>query len=91
VELLFPILNSSLVRRLRDKVIKTCLSDNCKARMGRPDGTYEFAPVDGEKAFDSQSWFLRNDDAESISQAESLAPQGLTRLRPYGAGYRRPA
>jgi polyphosphate kinase len=60
VELLFPILNTAIVRRLRDTVLKTCLSDNVKARIGRPDGGYEFAPVNGEGAFDSQGWFIKN-------------------------------
>ena len=60
VELLFPILNNAILRRLRDTLLKTCLSDNRKARFGRPDGGYEFAPVDGAGSFDSQAWFIRH-------------------------------
>jgi len=60
VELLFPILNNAILRRLRDTLLKTCLNDNRKARIGRPDGGYEFAPVEGAGSFDSQAWFTRH-------------------------------
>jgi polyphosphate kinase len=58
VELLFPILDSAIVRRLRDSILKKCLADNRKARLGRSNGTYEFMPVDGAGAVDSQAWFI---------------------------------
>jgi len=60
VELLFPILNTTIVRRLRDTVLKTCMTDNRRARIGKADGTYEFAPVEGPKSLDSQSWFIHH-------------------------------
>jgi polyphosphate kinase len=58
VELLFPILDKKLVCRLRDWVLEKYLSDNVKARTGRPDGTYDFAPETGAQAVDSQEWFI---------------------------------
>jgi polyphosphate kinase len=60
VEILFPILDSALVRKLRDSVLEKCLEDNNKARMGKPDGTYEFAPINGVGAVDSQAWFIQH-------------------------------
>jgi polyphosphate kinase len=60
VELLFPILNSAILRRLRDTLLKTCLNDNRRARIGRPDGGYGFSPVDGAGSFDSQAWFIKH-------------------------------
>ena len=60
VEILFPLLNPRIVRRLRDGVLEKCLADNRKSRAGRPDGVYEFLPVNGSGAVDSQAWFLRH-------------------------------
>jgi polyphosphate kinase len=60
VEILFPILDAAIVRRLRDSVLKKCLSDNHKARIGKPDGTYEFMPINGAGSVDSQAWFIRH-------------------------------
>lgn len=60
VEILFPLLDAKIVRRMRDAVLEQCLHDNRKARIGRPEGTYGFAPVNGAGAFDSQAWFIRH-------------------------------
>ena len=60
VEILFPILNPRIVRRLRDGVLEKCLADNRKSRAGRPDGVYEFLPVNGAGSVDSQAWFIRH-------------------------------
>src|SRR5579863_8578845 len=60
VELLFPILDSAIVRRLRDSILKRCLGDNRKARLGRSNGTYEFMPVEGAGSVDSQGWFVEH-------------------------------
>jgi len=40
VETLFPILKSSIIRTIRDKILAVYLADNVKARSMRPDGTY---------------------------------------------------
>jgi polyphosphate kinase len=58
VEILFPLMNARIVRRLRDGVLEKCLADNRKSHAGRPDGVYEFVPVNGDGAVDSQAWFL---------------------------------
>jgi polyphosphate kinase len=60
VEILFPILDAALLRRLRDSVLEHCLADNRKARTGNPDGTYKFAPMNGAGSADSQAWFIRH-------------------------------
>jgi polyphosphate kinase len=41
VEVLFPIQDPNLIRDLRDAVLATYLSDNFKARIMLPDGTYQ--------------------------------------------------
>ena len=55
VELLFPIINPKIVRYLRDVVLEKYLADNRKARIGKPDGTYETLR---SGSLDSQAWFL---------------------------------
>jgi len=60
VELLFPILDNGIVRRLRDSVLEKCLADNRKSRLGRSNGTYEFMPINGAGAVDSQAWFIEH-------------------------------
>jgi len=60
VEILFPILDPGIVRRLRDCVLEKCLEDNRRLRVGKPEGTYEFAPIDGAGSVDSQGWFIRH-------------------------------
>jgi len=60
VEILFPILDPAIVRRLRDSVLQKCLEDNRKARIGKPDGTYAFAPNRGAGSVDSQAWFIQH-------------------------------
>jgi polyphosphate kinase len=60
VEVLFPVLDRGIVRTLRDVLLVKVLADNRKARIGKADGTYEFAPVNGAGSVDSQAWFLQN-------------------------------
>jgi polyphosphate kinase len=60
VEILFPIVDPRIVRRLRDSILEKCLADNRKARIGNPEGTYDFAPVESAGAVDSQAWFLEH-------------------------------
>ena len=59
VEILFPILNRKIVRRLRDEILATYLHDNVKARHMRPDGTYDHAAPDPDgEALEAQEWFI---------------------------------
>jgi polyphosphate kinase len=60
VEILFPVLDPGIVRRLRDGLLAKCLADNRKSRTARPDGIYEFLPVNGAGSVDSQAWFIRH-------------------------------
>jgi len=60
VEILFPVEDPALTRRLRDEVLLRYLSDNVKAREMHPDGTYaraERRPED--EPFEVQDWFLQ--------------------------------
>jgi polyphosphate kinase len=60
VEILFPILDPAIRRRIRDVVIERCLADTRKTRIGKPDGTYTTPPPNGGGGFDCQAWFVKN-------------------------------
>ena len=60
VEVLFPVLDRKLVRRLRKTILGVYLADNQKARIGTAKGTYKFKQADGGKPMDSQEWFISN-------------------------------
>ena len=60
VEILFPIEDQKLIRRLRDKVLAKYLEDDAGARLMQPDGTYTRpARQAGKKLASSQMWFLK--------------------------------
>lgn len=49
VEVLFPVQDKSFIRYLKDDVLAEYQNDNVKARLMKPDGTYErITPKDGE-------------------------------------------
>jgi polyphosphate kinase len=54
VELLFPILDPTLVRTIKDVIIDRYLADNRKSRLAKFDGTYE----SGRGSVDAQGWFV---------------------------------
>lgn len=55
VEVVFPVEDRELVRHLRYEVLERYLRDSARARVMRPDGSYERArPADGQVPLDSQ-------------------------------------
>ena len=56
VEVLFPIEDPKLVRRIKDEILETYLADRTGARIMRSDGTY--LRVDEEGGLNSQAWLL---------------------------------
>ena len=60
VEVLFPVESPPLRAALRDGVLFTHMRDSAKAWRLLPEGSYEkVSPKDGEKAFNSQEFLLR--------------------------------
>ncbi len=57
VEILFPVEDRRLVRRLHDEILGTYLKDNRNARIMQADGSYVRAQVEGE-SFSAQHWLL---------------------------------
>jgi polyphosphate kinase len=61
VELLFPVEDANLRRRIRDEILETYLLDNVKARRMQPDGTYKRAVRgDHDKPLSSQEMLLNH-------------------------------
>lgn len=59
VEILFPIENRQMIRHIRKNILETYLSDNVKARMMNPDGTYtRLKPKNPRSAKNSQEIFI---------------------------------
>jgi polyphosphate kinase len=62
VEVLFPIEDQRLVRRLRDRILEKHLEDEAGARIMQPDGAYTHPPRNnGKRLLASQNWFLKHE------------------------------
>ena len=68
VEVLFPVEDQALVRRLHDEILAVYLRDNVKARFMQNDFTYVRAtPSDGEPPLDGQAWFIEQAAARAAA------------------------
>jgi len=64
VEVLFPVEDRRLIRRLHDRILTKQLEDEAGARIMQPDGTYtRIKKQQGKRPFNSQAWFLRRHEA----------------------------
>lgn len=64
VEVLFPVEDRRLIRRLRDQILAKYLEDEAGTRLMQADGTYvRPASKTGRRAFDCQNWFLKRHEA----------------------------
>ena len=64
VEVLFPVEDRSLARRLRDRILAKYLEDETGARIMQSDGTFTRPKRQpGRKAPSTQSWFLKTHKA----------------------------
>ncbi len=57
-EVVFPVTQPDLLKRLRDQILAAYLADNTKARLLKPDGEYVRAPQTGA-AFSAQDFLMR--------------------------------
>ncbi len=59
--MVFPVENADHVNYLRHGMLATYLSDNMRARVMKPDGTYtRLKPPSEGKAVDVQEWLMHN-------------------------------
>ncbi|QHN03712.1 polyphosphate kinase 1 [Granulicella sp. WH15] len=56
-EVLFPVADPKLAKRLREEILGSYLKDNAKARILLPDGEYVAAPL-GTERFSAQDYFM---------------------------------
>jgi polyphosphate kinase len=61
VEVLFPIENPRLIRRLRDRILAKYLEDEAGARIMQSDGSFIRPKHTGKKLLSSQTWFLKHE------------------------------
>jgi len=61
VEVVFPVESEEHINYLRHAMLATYLSDNMRARVMKPDGTYvRLKPPSESKAVDVQEWLMKN-------------------------------
>jgi polyphosphate kinase len=60
VEILFPIENARLAKRLRDDILQHYLDDEAGTWAMDSEGVFTRAAQRGTKAPDAQSWFLKH-------------------------------
>ena len=71
VEILFPVQDKAILRRLRDEILATYLSDNMKTRLLRPDGSWEHIwPAEGETPLNAQEYFVAQAREAVLRQGE---------------------
>ena len=58
VELLFPVEDAELMRRVRDEILAEYLVDNVKARRMQPDGSYARTVAKNGRRVSAQAWLL---------------------------------
>jgi polyphosphate kinase len=62
VEVLFPIENARIVRRIRDKILQKYLDDQGAARIMQSDGVFtRHAAKPGKKVLKAQEWFMTHE------------------------------
>jgi polyphosphate kinase len=71
VEILFPVQDAGIRRRIRDEILPTYLSDNLKTRVLGADGTWTHLwPREGEEPLNAQEWFVERAREQVVDEAE---------------------
>lgn len=79
VEILCPIEDPRLIKRIRSEILSLCLSDNVKAREILPDGTDRLlVPAEGQPAIHAQTVFMLQSGGEKTDIRDAFAEQGLS-------------
>jgi polyphosphate kinase len=71
VEILFPVQDAAIRRRIRDEILPTYLADNTKTRVLGADGVWTHLwPGDGEPELNAQEWFVARAREMAIDESE---------------------
>jgi polyphosphate kinase len=79
VEVMYPILDNTLQRRVVDEILGTMQNDNLKGWRLRPDGTYQRVKPTGSEPLRSQQRFMEL-ARERARESESLLSLGSRQL-----------
>lgn len=75
-EVVFPVTQPDLLKRLRDQILAAYLADNTKARLLKPDGEYVRAPQTGA-AFSAQEFLMQvANGTEEALPVKIVLPKG---------------
>ncbi|MGE5646237.1 MAG: polyphosphate kinase 1 [Acidobacteriota bacterium] len=76
VEVLFPVEDPKMLRRIRDNILEIYLHDTVKARRMQPDGSYvRVKPGGAHKRLDSQAWLLSSRRQSAKTKRAQLRPR----------------
>jgi polyphosphate kinase len=71
VEILFPVQDQGILRRIRDEILPIYLSDNLKTRVLHADGSWEHVwPGDDEQPLNAQEYFVAQAREAVLSRGE---------------------
>jgi polyphosphate kinase len=71
VEILFPVQDEGIKRRLRDEILPTYLDDTMKTRVLDAEGTWTHIwPGDGEEPRNAQEWFVARAREQALDESE---------------------
>jgi len=73
VEIIFPVQDKGILRRIRDEILPMYLADNQKTRVLDADGSWTHIwPEDGEEALNAQEWFVAKARETAIDESERV-------------------
>jgi polyphosphate kinase len=71
VEILFPVRDKGILRKIRDEILPVYMRDNMKTRVLHADGVWEHVwPGDGEEHLNAQEWFVTQAREAVLRQGE---------------------
>ncbi len=71
VEIIFPVQDEGILRRVRDDILPKYLADNMKTRVLTADGSWTHIwPKDGEEPRNAQEWFVARAREVAVDESE---------------------
>jgi polyphosphate kinase len=72
VEIIFPVQDAGIRRRIRDEILPTYFADNQKTRTLAADGSWtQITPAEGEEPLNAQEWFVAQARESSVDMSEN--------------------
>jgi polyphosphate kinase len=80
-EVIFPVKDAGLRRRIREEILAAYLADDAKARLLAPDGNYHRVRRRGVEAFSAQDFLMRVAEGKETAANIPLSLQEARRLQ----------